>query len=101
MTPPAHARRCAVLAVAATCAVIQLMASAAAPAASASPDAAPKAPIAWTVCGENLECANVRVPLDWARPDGPRIRLAVIRHLASRPDERIGSLFFNPGGPGG
>ncbi|OJU84290.1 MAG: hypothetical protein BGO11_02175 [Solirubrobacterales bacterium 70-9] len=27
-------------------------------------------------------------------------RLAVIRHLASRPDERIGSFFFNPGGPG-
>ena len=43
----------------------------------------------------------MRVPLDWARPNGRRIRLAVIRHLASRPDERIGSLFFNPGGPGG
>jgi hypothetical protein len=24
----------------------------------------------------------------------------VIRHLASRPERRIGSLFFNPGGPG-
>jgi hypothetical protein len=24
----------------------------------------------------------------------------VIRHLASRPGQRIGSLFLNPGGPG-
>jgi hypothetical protein len=38
--------------------------------------------------------------LDWRHPDGPTITLAVIRHLASRPGQRIGSLFFNPGGPG-
>ena len=56
--------------------------------------------IAWKGCGEQLECAKVRVPLDWDRPGGRKIKLAVIRHLASRPDERIGSLFFNPGGPG-
>ena len=63
------------------------------------PEAA-KARIAWTACGERLQCARVPVPLDWARPDGRKIKLAVIRHLASRPGERIGSLFFNPGGPG-
>ena len=56
--------------------------------------------IAWTGCGERLECARVRVPLDWDRPRGPKIKLSVIRHLASRPDQRIGSLFINPGGPG-
>jgi pimeloyl-ACP methyl ester carboxylesterase len=28
------------------------------------------------------------------------IELAVVRHLASRPEQRIGSLFVNPGGPG-
>jgi pimeloyl-ACP methyl ester carboxylesterase len=38
--------------------------------------------------------------LDWARSAGPTITLAVIRHRASRPAERIGTLFFNPGGPG-
>jgi pimeloyl-ACP methyl ester carboxylesterase len=38
--------------------------------------------------------------LDWDRPRGRTISLAVIRHLASRPEERIGSLFVNPGGPG-
>jgi pimeloyl-ACP methyl ester carboxylesterase len=38
--------------------------------------------------------------LDWAYPGGRTISLAVIRHLASRPRRRVGSLFFNPGGPG-
>ena len=47
-----------------------------------------------------LDCARVRVPLDWARRAGPKITLAVIRHRASRPAKRIGTLFFNPGGPG-
>ena len=40
------------------------------------------------------------MPLDWDRPNGRTISLAVIRHLASKPDERIGTLFINPGGPG-
>src|SRR4051812_16769350 len=57
--------------------------------------------IEWTGCGEQLECTKVRVPLDWDKPGGRQIKLAVIRHLASRPGERIGSLFINPGGPGG
>jgi pimeloyl-ACP methyl ester carboxylesterase len=57
--------------------------------------------IAWKGCGEQLECAKVRVPLDWDKPGGRKIKLAVIRHLASRPGERIGSMFVNPGGPGG
>jgi pimeloyl-ACP methyl ester carboxylesterase len=42
----------------------------------------------------------VPVPLDWSQPDGPTITLAVIRQPASHPDERIGSLFVNFGGPG-
>jgi len=57
--------------------------------------------IAWTSCGQRLECARVQVPLDWNRPNEAEITLAVIRHLASRPEQRIGSLFWNPGGPGG
>lgn len=56
--------------------------------------------IRWKECGERLECARIRVPLDWDRPRGRTIGLSVIRHLASRPQERIGSLFINPGGPG-
>jgi len=73
--------------------------------ATASPETGPlaataKQDIAWTDCGDELECAKVQVPLDWDRPAGRQIKLSVIRHLASRPDQRIGSLFFNPGGPG-
>ena len=73
-----------------------------------APESAPRAngvgaPIAWGVCdppGEDLQCATIRVPLDWDRPNGRTIRLALIRHLASNPDERIGTMFINPGGPG-
>jgi hypothetical protein len=38
--------------------------------------------------------------LDWDRPNGKQIELAVIRHLTSRPQQRLGSMFVNPGGPG-
>src|SRR5215213_8332103 len=60
--------------------------------------AAPR--INWSKCGARLECASVQVPLDWDRPNGAKITLSVVRHLASRPGQRIGSLFVNFGGPG-
>ena len=56
--------------------------------------------IVWKGCGERLQCARVQVPLDWARPGLGTISLAVARYLASRPGQRIGSLFVNFGGPG-
>lgn len=72
-----------------------------------APSVAPEFPasqrIAWSSCYEpvkHLECARVAVPLDWQHPSDGKIELAVIRHRASRPRERIGSLFFNWGGPG-
>ena len=54
--------------------------------------------IVWRSCGVQLQCAHVRVPLDWRHPRGPTTSLPVIRHLASRPTQRIGSLFVNGGG---
>jgi pimeloyl-ACP methyl ester carboxylesterase len=81
-------------------ALVPLGAAAAASRAAAWPGKAATRGISWRACGEQLECARVPVPLDWARPAGHKIRLAVIRHRASRPEQRIGSLFFNPGGPG-
>jgi pimeloyl-ACP methyl ester carboxylesterase len=62
---------------------------------------APNRDIVWSDCGEQLKCAKVRVPLDWDRPRGRKLKLSVIRHLASRPEQRIGSMFVNPGGPAG
>jgi pimeloyl-ACP methyl ester carboxylesterase len=56
--------------------------------------------ISWSPCGERLECATVPVPLDWQDPGGTTIDLAVIRHRASRSDQRIGTIFADPGGPG-
>jgi pimeloyl-ACP methyl ester carboxylesterase len=47
-------------------------------------------------------CATLKVPLDWAKPEGKTIELALIRAKArGDSDERIGSLLFNFGGPGG
>src|SRR5262245_24870407 len=67
---------------------------------SRSPSAFAGPGLAWVDCGERLQCARVRVPLNWDRPNGRKITLSVIRHLASRPEQRIGSLFVNFGGPG-
>lgn len=60
--------------------------------------------IAWEPCGTTQlptqECAEFAVPLDYDEPDGATIALAVARVAATDPATRIGSLFFNPGGPG-
>jgi hypothetical protein len=71
----------------------------AAPVPAAAAPSRESARIGWKACGTRLECARVRVPLDWRRPGGRKIALAVIRHLASHPAQRVGSLFLNPGGP--
>ena len=67
------------------------------PAAAASP-AGPG--LAWKSCGGGFQCAALAVPVDWTQPAGPRVALAVSRHRASQPNERIGSLVVNFGGPG-
>lgn len=54
--------------------------------------------IVWKDCGDGFRCATARAPLDWAKPGGTRIRLALAMHPAS--GKRIGTLFTNPGGPG-
>ena len=53
----------------------------------------------WEDCGR-FECATVDVPLDYDDPVADRIQLAMLRRPADNPDDRIGSLFVNPGGPG-
>ncbi|MGW3285809.1 alpha/beta hydrolase [Streptomyces sp. NPDC001002] len=50
--------------------------------------------------GSDWQCATLKVPLDWSKPDGETIGLALIRGK-SRGDKPIGSLLFNFGGPGG
>ncbi|MDQ1626342.1 MAG: hypothetical protein QOI54_86 [Actinomycetota bacterium] len=53
----------------------------------------------WRGCGDGFDCTRVRVPVDYSRPAGPTLRLAVIR-LKARGADRLGSLLINPGGPG-
>ncbi|WKX20268.1 alpha/beta hydrolase [Streptomyces sp. HUAS CX7] len=52
--------------------------------------------------GTRWQCATLRTPLNWKDPSGETIDLALIRARSSgTPDDRIGSLLFNFGGPGG
>jgi pimeloyl-ACP methyl ester carboxylesterase len=57
----------------------------------------------WHPCPENpaVECAQLTVPLDWSRPRGELIDIAVARRATASPEQRIGSLVLLPGGPGG
>lgn len=60
--------------------------------------------INWTKCFQEygrFECGTVQVPLDYGNPDEAAISIAVIRLPASDQAKKIGSLFLNPGGPGG
>ena len=47
-----------------------------------------------------FQCAKVTVPLDYSQPDGQTIEIAMKKHLATG-SVRQGTLFMNPGGPGG
>jgi pimeloyl-ACP methyl ester carboxylesterase len=57
----------------------------------------------WAPCAEDptAECAALSVPVDWSRPHGPKVDIALARRPATNPAARIGSLLINPGGPGG
>ena len=47
-----------------------------------------------------FQCAKVKVPLDYSQPDGQTIEIAMKKHPATG-SARQGTLFMNPGGPGG
>ncbi|MET0694777.1 MAG: alpha/beta fold hydrolase, partial [Propionibacteriaceae bacterium] len=53
----------------------------------------------WKPC-QDLLCARVLVPLDYRDPDGQAITLSLAKRAATGPT-RLGTLFINPGGPGG
>ncbi|MFJ8565745.1 alpha/beta hydrolase [Streptomyces sp. NPDC093514] len=60
---------------------------------------------AWHRCSPELpasyECATLKVPLDYRRPDGSTIDLAISRMRSENPAKRHGAMLLNPGGPGG
>ncbi|WP_229803386.1 alpha/beta hydrolase [Planobispora rosea] len=117
-------RKISMAAVTATAAAVALLASAGGASALAASGARQPGPdgglarfeqqkITWHDCrtgpddaiGAQLEaagarCAEVTVPLDHARPDGPAIEVAISRLRATDPGRRRGALLINPGGPG-
>ena len=61
--------------------------------------------LSWAKCtAEELtkfQCATLVVPMDYSNPSGRQVRIAVARARATGgPGARIGSIIFNPGGPG-
>ncbi len=59
------------------------------------------APLTWTDCDGGLQCATATVPLSYANPRAGTTTVALVRRPATgAPEERLGSLFVNPGGPG-
>jgi pimeloyl-ACP methyl ester carboxylesterase len=54
----------------------------------------------WSDCGRGFECGWLEVPMDYDRPKGEKLDLALLKVLADAPDRRVGSLVVNPGGPG-
>ena len=49
----------------------------------------------------SAQCGTVHVPIDYAKPDGAKLGLFMIRIHDSDNTGHLGSLFLNPGGPGG
>ena len=85
------------------------------PKVSASPTATvevPDTPLAefysqqakWGKCakfgGEGIQCATIKVPLDYAKPKGKTISLVIARDATSGTGSKQ-VLLLNPGGPGG
>jgi pimeloyl-ACP methyl ester carboxylesterase len=58
--------------------------------------------LAWKPCSgfPTMQCSTLSVPLDWSRPGGARISLALTRLRATGPGRRLGTVLFNCGGPG-
>ncbi|PZG22201.1 peptidase S33 family protein [Micromonospora craterilacus] len=64
-------------------------------------DRVPTPKLDWYRCYDYAECATVRLPLDYDKPKGAKTEIAVLRVKARDQKRKIGSLFLNPGGPGG
>jgi pimeloyl-ACP methyl ester carboxylesterase len=69
---------------------------------SVPPPAPQPAAVTWAACPQDgsLLCTKMQVPLDYSRPTGQQISIALIKVPAAKPNKRIGSMLVNPGGPG-
>jgi pimeloyl-ACP methyl ester carboxylesterase len=69
--------------------------------AAAKPTFPPMTKASWTDCGSGFQCATIKVPRDYGDVTAGMIDLSLVRRPATDRIERVGSLFVNPGGPGG
>lgn len=53
----------------------------------------------WKTCGKRIVCGHVKVPTNWADPAAGSLSLAVA-YRAADVAKPLGSVIFNPGGPG-
>jgi pimeloyl-ACP methyl ester carboxylesterase len=73
-----------------------LMVGALAPAAAASPTG-----IVWeSSCAAGYECGHLDVPLSYQDSSAGSVRIAVARLPATDQAHKLGTIFYNPGGPG-
>ncbi|MFF4614665.1 alpha/beta fold hydrolase [Nonomuraea jabiensis] len=77
--------------------MIILATAALAVAATASPAVKGAAVPQWQDCGDGLQCAKLSVPVDWARPHGPRTEIDLARMPAQDPQHSHGFLVVNTG----
>jgi pimeloyl-ACP methyl ester carboxylesterase len=90
-----------------TTAAFAVIAPAGASAAALGTNGAAAPVLAWGACDPALleaspefTCATASVPLDYRKPTGAKIQLAVSKLPATGPGSRLGTVFVNPGGPG-
>jgi pimeloyl-ACP methyl ester carboxylesterase len=58
--------------------------------------------LVWKPCRDvpRLRCAKLAVPLDYSKPSGAKVDVAITMSPARQSKSRIGVLLVNPGGPG-
>ncbi len=78
-------------------------AATAAPPTTAKQVNAPVPTLDWAHCspGSDAMCATAAAPLDYDDPTGPTVLLDLVKIPANNPGQKLGTLFVNPGGPGG
>jgi pimeloyl-ACP methyl ester carboxylesterase len=54
----------------------------------------------WKHCAKHAQCATAELPRNYSDPSKGTVKIALTRIPATNPEKRIGSLFFDFGGPG-
>lgn len=79
--------------------VLVVIASAAVISLPAPSAAALAPPLAWADCGDGLQCAKVKTPVNWRDPHAKTIDIALAKLPAKDQATKLGPLLFHPGGP--